>query len=95
MYHHTWHGFMWHGGSNTGPCMWQASAAPTKPHPQPLEPDSYLPVVYMQEAVDQPRDRQREPKERKNGKKRGKSEEKAGGWCISGGGGVGAFGSKG
>lgn len=65
------------------------------PHPQPLEPDSYLPVVYMQEAVDQPRDRQREPKERKNGKKRGKSEEKAGGWCISGGGGVGAFGSKG
>lgn len=44
--------------------MWQASAAPTKPHPQPLEPDSYLPVVYMQEAVDQHRDRQREPKER-------------------------------
>lgn len=58
--------------------MWQASAVPAKPHPQPLEPDSCLPVVYMQEAVDQPRDRRREPKERKNGKRRGKSEEKAG-----------------
>lgn len=59
--------------------MWQASAVPAKPHPQPHEPDSCLPVVYMQEAVDQPRDRRREPKERKNGKKRGKSEEKVGG----------------
>lgn len=44
--------------------------------PQPLELNSYLLIVYMQEAVDQPRDRQREPKERKNGKKRNKSEGK-------------------
>lgn len=52
--------------------------APTKPRPQPLELNSYLLIVYMQEAVDQPRDRQREPKERKNSKKRNKSEGKGG-----------------
>lgn len=62
--------------------MWQASTAPTKPHPQPLELNSYLPIIYMQEVVDQPRDRQKEPKERKNGKKRNKSEEKGGTFLV-------------
>lgn len=63
--------------------MWQAGTAPTKPRPRLPELDSYLPIVYVQEVVNQPRDRWREPNEEAAVRRGAKSE--VGGVFLVGG----------